>query len=402
MALKYIEGFESYFTDVGQNGAVMTATNTGRYAEYPLGACISSVSGYYGGYGVKISGDRSYILGYLNQPLLAGGTQIGFGFRYKKFGYLNSVSIGISYPYNFINGTIGFNTYPNYGVEITNDVITTFTAQKMKNSPFTSVHTSTITAFKPYNDNQWHYIDVLLGTPLIQSTVVSYSTITLLDGLPLSSGILYTYGYGDPTSIYTDVLPEECYALLMCQYRAGSTSLGTNYTALDDFYITDGDTTNNGIVGLIPNAWRCKVQQILPTGDVLSQWSPSAVGLHANLVDEIPINTLDYVAATGIGDIDTYTYSKIPQVVNGQNIVGSIYGIRIDPVVRMITGSSRTVTPVINDTDIPSLNINLNTTNNVYKANTQILEHNPTGVHIEWNPDTINNIEAGMKFSNYF
>lgn len=83
---------------------------------------------------------------------------------------------------------------------------------------------------------------------------------------------------------------------------------------VDDIYVANGDGPRN-----IDFLGDCQVAFKVPTSDGVVQWTPSVVGSHWPLVDEVGPNTTDYVASDVAGDVDMFGF---PAISTGLAVLG--------------------------------------------------------------------------------
>jgi hypothetical protein len=103
---------------------------------------------------------------------------------------------------------------------------------------------------------------------------------------------------------------------------------------IDDLYICDGaGTTNNDFLG------DCRIVALFPDGaGSNTQFSPSTGGANYTCVDETtPNSDTDYVATSGTGYIDTYTYQDLTTTS------GTILGVQVNIFARKDDAGSRTI-----------------------------------------------------------
>jgi hypothetical protein len=167
---------------------------------------------------------------------------------------------------------------------------------------------------------------------------------------------------------------------------SSETGAGDDY--YDDIYICDDSgTVNNNFMG------DCRVDAIVPDGAGYStQWTPSA-GSNYQCVDETPENTSDYVSATVLDSIDSYTMGNLPAGVTGDicGILLSTYAKRAD------TGIPTKIKPFVrtNSTDFLGTERELS---NVWAAYPEIWEQNPDTA-AAWSIAEINALETGVKLT---
>ena len=79
----------------------------------------------------------------------------------------------------------------------------------------------------------------------------------------------------------------------------------TEDCAIDDIYIMGNSDDSDTYLGPV------KVERLAPTADgAVSDWTPSANADHYTLVDEIPVNSSDYIEASTLGDEELFEYAN--------------------------------------------------------------------------------------------
>lgn len=157
-------------------------------------------------------------------------------------------------------------------------------------------------------------------------------------------------------------------------------------TYIDDVYICDDSGSfNNSFLGDV------KVECLIPNNaGAYSEWTPTPAGINYTNVDEIPPDSdTSYVAASGIGLIDTYGYANLTTTS------GTVFGIQMCPFARKDDAGSRIVSPIyyLNSVIYSGSSFSLSDT---YLYYPQVQQVNPN-TNSAWNISEINTLEAGLK-----
>lgn len=369
MALVYIEGFESYFSDVGE---VTTELTNARYLQY---STTYSVSGYWGGYGVSSDNaiySPSNSFNCIKYPSNSVGTLV-VGFRYKSQ-----------------NTTSSYNTFYINRYDQNNNAYSLLQVAVSVNSIYTSISMNDvyIDFYIPYllNDEQWHYIETKLRPNINNSGRVDI--ITKVDNIIMNQYLNRSLGN----------------SVLCSGTQWYMAKQGADYGyEIDDIYIADGNPVdrygNSGaITDFIPNAWRCRVQQMMPNSDVVKEFTPNIGAYNHEVLDEVPYNTTDFVSSTSVGQQDVYGYGELAGTGRA-NIFGNIYGVMMQPTTRLAMGASGVLIPVINNCSISGLAINV--TSAEYRQFNRVIEKNPATSGL-WTFNSVSGISAGLKLDKHF
>ena len=364
--LTYIDGFEGVFDSYNQG-----VTNR-LLSPYSFGtpANIYSCSGYWGGYGATISGYSTMTninipYFHITHPNTGCAGSLIFGFRFKM-NYNNS---NIYYMYLWDTAT-----YRHY-VSITSGNF----GIGYYNTPFYNVGL-------PFSifDNNWHYFESKITPSVANSSQVD--TVIKLDNAIISTRTRDTVQY---TFINRDL------------YLQFSNTISSEALwSVDDIYIADGRTVDNlgnsgAITDFIPNAWRCRVQSILPQSDVIHQFTPLNMPFNYSNVDEQSPNSTDYVSTTELNQQDVYGFTAISGA-DRNGVFGTVYGISINPIMRLGMGASGSMIPVVSAVECTGLPMTVN--NIAYKQYKQMIEKNPS-TSGNWTLAELNNLSAGLKFN---
>ncbi len=167
----------------------------------------------------------------------------------------------------------------------------------------TPLTTSTI----PLHRNRWNYLEILVTIGDTGSVQVKQNGETVINASPLDT--MYNTVTGcDGIGFY------------------GHTGL-----AIDDIYVYDDNGGAPTFVGPMV------VEDLVPSGDITTDWIPSSNADHYTLVSETPVNTSNYVNASNTSDRDLWSYANLSQ------IDGTILGAQIDTLAKLETAGIQTL-----------------------------------------------------------
>ena len=382
MAIKFLEGFETYFSAYEQHLPSYAYPYT-NYSEEASTAYAQS--GKYGGYSLMYSGgytssssSRNHI--YSTNKITTSesyyptgvGTSLGdltVGFRFKK---INSNSIAITYDINYVSLiTLGGAAF---GITISPTTINGGFYTPAISTGSTSDNDYVTYAFS--NDEEWHYIECAARS--LNYTSPNYNFILKLDNKVVAQ-----------TTISTSV--SISYPL------SGITFSATNIAMMliDDLYVTDGNPKDNFgnptiYTGFIPNAYRYHIKALMPTGDVSTQWYPNSGSTHYNLINSIPCDSGNtYISATGLYDIDSFQYQSLNE------IDGKILALQVAPVQQLNMGIAAKTMPMINNYTFGT-GIFANTL--YWRDYACVAETNPL-TNQAWTSSDVSGLTAGIKMT---
>lgn len=168
---------------------------------------------------------------------------------------------------------------------------------------------------------------------------------------------------------------------LLGAIRFNSTLGGIRY---DNFYLVD-ETAGGPVTFLGP----CYVEQLIPTGDVVTDWTPSSGSNHYALVDETTLpNATDYVSTSTVNNADEWGYSNLANIE-------TVFGVQTMVQAWLNQPGSRTLQITCNSGGtVNAQNIALVDANTVrYLAH---LNKDPNG-NVDWTPTAINAAQFGIK-----
>lgn len=165
--------------------------------------------------------------------------------------------------------------------------------------------------------------------------------------------------------------------------RLDITATSSNFM-LDDLYVCDGTgTANNDFLGDM------RVDTLLPTADgTYSAFTPSTGTSHYAAVDDMPLDTADYVSGTTVGSRDSYVMSDLA-MLPGSDIAGvAVFGVfaKDDNGIKNATTMLRS-----GGTNYDGVTFPLSAT---AKCLGKIYEKNPNG-DVAWTESAVNGLEAG-------
>jgi hypothetical protein len=156
-------------------------------------------------------------------------------------------------------------------------------------------------------------------------------------------------------------------------------------TYLEDVYICDGDgSRNNDFLGDIRIA-----AGFADAAGTFSQFTPTS-GVNYTCIDETtPNDDTDYVATSGVGNIDTYNFAALPVAS------GTILGIQMLPYARKDDAGSRSISNIIyyNSTAYSGA---AQSVGDIYSYYPEIFETNPD-TSDNWTVPEVNSAEFGVK-----
>jgi hypothetical protein len=363
VALKFIEGFETYFSEYEQQYEYINCVYDRDYylgLYYPVFPV--SNTGLYSNYCIMITGVN------LSEELVAephgyirwlnafdssndNNKMITLGFRYKA----NTEQ----YIENFKNRGFGILLKKQandigYGIMIVDDYILYGNIQDGLN-PYVMSPTF---QYEYQDDNNWHYIEL--------NVINSGYTLKLDNNM-------VAFSYGD--DITSNI--SELNNIYITRHR------GTGW--LDDIYITDGNPVDcfgfpTALTGFIPHAYRCRVRGMFPSGEYNIAWNPNDGITNYNLINEVPIDGDDtYISTIGYNQKDEYVYNNAyPEYRYYDNIfdrgLGTIYGIQLQTVARNLDNSTPyTLKPFINGSGLDTFVVSVSS----YQQYNTLIESNP-------------------------
>lgn len=154
---------------------------------------------------------------------------------------------------------------------------------------------------------------------------------------------------------------------------------------IDDLYVIDtSGGVNNDFLG------DCRVDAYMPTSEGATQsWTPTPAGVHYTTVDEIPINSSDYVESATSSAVELFGYTDLV------NIPLNIFGIQVNSAARKTDAGARYINGVarIGGTDYASANLAVSDTT-TYLHN--IWDRSPA-TSAAWTRTEINGTDFGVK-----
>jgi hypothetical protein len=154
---------------------------------------------------------------------------------------------------------------------------------------------------------------------------------------------------------------------------------------IDDVYLLDtSGTANTDFLG------DCRVDAYLPTSEGATQsWTPTPAGTHYTTVDEIPINSADYVESAAAGAIELFGYTDLV------NIPLNIFGIQVNSAARKTDAGVRQINSAarISSTDYFSANLPVSDTTSYVSS---IWDRSPA-TSAAWTRTEINGTDFGVK-----
>jgi hypothetical protein len=154
---------------------------------------------------------------------------------------------------------------------------------------------------------------------------------------------------------------------------------------VDDLYVIDtSGTSNNDFLG------DCRVDAYMPTSEGPTQsWTPTPAGVHYTTVDEIPINSADYVESATAGAVELFGYTDLV------NIPLNIFGVQVNSAARKTDAGSRYINSAarIGGTDYVSANLAVSDTTTYLHS---IWDKSPA-TSAAWTRAEINGTDFGVK-----
>lgn len=348
MALRWIEGGETFATAASQNITALIARKYGPPLD--VTGVVYSSGGRFFGYSIGLRQTNPPIQ--FSTPPFTPAATIVFGAAIKFD--------NIAYNYEFLRFYDGEEDY-HVGVQIANPGIIQVnragTVLPGESAPYTLAA------------GQWYYMEVKVT---IDDTDGAYEVRINGTTVASASGI-------DTRNSGTGLIDR-------VQFRGRQGASTSIYTCLDDMYILDtSGSENNDFLG------SQIVEAVVPNSNVQNDWARSTGSSNAACVDEIPSNDdVDYVYSTTAGDKDIYG------VTSCTRINANIKGIQLNADARATDTTSQGLRPFAKSGDTETPGGNQTVTSTGYDVFSVLAERNPATGAL-WTPEEVAAMQIGIE-----
>lgn len=348
MALRWIEGFETFATAASQNVSALIVRKYGPPLD--VTGVVYTGGGRFFGYSIGLRQTNPPVQ--FSTPPFTPAATIVFGAAVK----LDTIAVN----YDILRFYDGEETY-HVGLKILNPGIIQLnragTVLSGESAPYTLAA------------GQWYYMEVKLtigDTDGAYEVRINGTTVASASGIDTRNS-----GSGMIDRI---------------QFRGGQGASASIFVYFDDMYILDtSGSDNNDFLG------SQIVEAVFPNSNVQNNWTRNTGASNAACVDEVPSNDdVDYVYSTSVGNKDIYG------VTSCTRINANIKGIQLNADARVTDTASQGLRPFAKSGATETAGGNQTVTSTGYDVFSVLAERNPATGAL-WTPEEIAAMQVGIE-----